>query len=227
MIYFEKDYIDFFTGLEANNTKEWFDSHKKTYENKVKKPFHAFIDELIKAHNELGTPITITGKEATMRINRDIRFSNDKSPYKIHMAAMVSTHGKKNSTHPGMFIEANHHHVRLYTGSHDLEKQDLYNVRQHIAYNLDEFGKLIEDKKFKDTFGEIRGEKNKIILPEFKEDAALQPLIFNKSYYYFANFEPGLLLTDKLVSKIIEAYKIAMPLNRFFETALGHGKEAV
>lgn len=222
MIYFDADYITFFSGLEANNTKEWFDANKKTYENKVKKPFAAFIEELIAAYNSLGYNIPMTAKDAVMRINRDVRFSNDKSPYKMHMSAMVSPHGKKDTTKPGMYIEANHKHLRLYTGSHMLEKQDLYNVRKHIADNIDEFNKLTTNKAFKEVFGEILGEKNKVIMPEFKDAADKQPLIYNKSFYYFANFEPKTLLQDALVDKLITAFKVAAPVNAFFEEALGN-----
>lgn len=221
MIYFDADYITFFSGLEANNTKEWFDANKKIYENKVKKPFAAFIEELIAAYNSLGYNIPMTAKDAVMRINRDVRFSNDKSPYKMHMSAMVSPHGKKDTTKPGMYIEANHKHLRLYTGSHMLEKQDLYNVRKHIADNIDEFNKLTTNKAFKEVFSEILGEKNKVIMPEFKDAADKQPLIYNKSFYYFANFEPKTLLQDALVDKLITAFKVAAPVNAFFEEALG------
>lgn len=222
MVYFDADYINFFDGLENNNTKEWFDTNKKIYENKVKKPFTAFIEELIAAYNALGYNIPMTAKDAMMRINRDIRFSNDKSPYKTHMGAMISPHGKKDTTRPGMFIEANHRHLRLYTGSHTLEKQDLYNVRKHIANNMAEFTKLITNKAFKDVYGEIRGEINKIVAPEFKEAAEKQPLIYNKSFYYFANFNSKALMQDNLVDALIAAYKVAIPINTFFEDALSN-----
>lgn len=222
MIYFDTDYITFFSGLETNNTKEWFDANKKTYENKIKKPFAAFIEELIAAYNSLGYNIPMTAKDAVMRINRDVRFSNDKSPYKMHMSAMVSPHGKKDTTKPGMYIEANHKHLRLYTGSHTLEKQDLYNVRRHIADNVNEFTKLATNKAFKEVFGEILGEKNKVIPPEFKDAAEKQPLIYNKSFYYFANFDPKTLLQDGLIDKLITAFKVAAPVNSFFEEALSN-----
>lgn len=222
MIYFDTDYITFFSGLETNNTKEWFDANKKTYENKIKKPFAAFIEELIAAYNSLGYNIPMTAKDAVMRINRDVRFSNDKSPYKMHMSAMVSPHGKKDTTKPGMYIEANHKHLRLYTGSHTLEKQDLYNVRRHIADNVNEFTKLATNKAFKEVFGEILGEKNKVIPPEFKDAAEKQPLIYNKSFYYFANFDPKTLLQEGLIDKLITAFKVAAPVNAFFEEALSN-----
>ncbi len=222
MVYFDADYINFFDGLENNNTKEWFDTNKKIYENKVKKPFTAFIEELIAAYNALGYNIPMTAKDAIMRINRDIRFSNDKSPYKTQMGAMISPHGKKDTTRPGMFIEANHRHLRLYTGSHTLEKQDLYNVRKHIANNMAEFTKLITNKAFKDVYGEIRGEINKIVAPEFKEATEKQPLIYNKNFYYFANFNSKALMQDNLVDALIAAYKVAIPVNTFFEDALSN-----
>lgn len=220
MAYFDKDYITFFKNLEKNNHKEWFHENKKTYEAKVKQPFAEFLGELIAAYSSLGKEIHMTPKEAVMRINRDIRFSADKTPYKIHMGAMVSPYGKKDHTHPAMYLEVSHKHVRFYSGSHGLEKQELYNLRQHIAYNLKEFDKLINAKPFKDTFGEIRGDKNKVLPAEFKEAAEKQPLIFNKNFYYFANYAAETMLEDNLVKKIITDFKKAIPLNNFIEEGI-------
>lgn len=220
MTYFDKDYISFFKNLEKNNHKEWFHENKKTYEAKVKKPFADFLAELIAAYSSLGKEITMAPKDAVMRINRDIRFSADKTPYKIHMGAMVSPYGKKDHTHPAIYLEAGAKHIRFYSGSHGLEKQQLYNVRKHIAENLDEFNKLVNAKPFKDTFGEVRGEKNKVLPAEFREAAEKQPLIFNKSFYYFANYKPEVMLEDGLVKKIITDFKKAIPLNNFLEEAI-------
>lgn len=220
MAYFDKDFISFFKNLEKNNNKEWFHENKKTYEAKVKKPFAEFLGELITAYSSLGKEVHMTPKEAVMRINRDIRFSADKTPYKIHMGAMVSPYGKKDHTQPAMYLELSHKHVRFYSGSHGLEKQQLYNLRQHIAYNLEEFNKLINAKPFKETFSEIKGDKNKVLPTEFREAAEKQPLIFNKAFYYYANYTPETMLKDDLVKTIIEDFKKAMPLNNFIEEGI-------
>ena len=86
MSFFTSDYLAFFKELAANNHKEWFDANRKRYETSVKEPFKAFtqhlIDELAKkepAFKEL------KASDCIFRINRDIRFSKDKRPYKTHL----------------------------------------------------------------------------------------------------------------------------------------------
>ena len=76
-----ENYISFFKGLEENNTREWFHGHKKEYENEVKKPFLNLLDRLIPELMALDSSISPNSKDALFRINRDIRFSKDKTPY--------------------------------------------------------------------------------------------------------------------------------------------------
>lgn len=74
--------LDFLSGLKANNNREWFAEHKKNYEAAVKKPAKAFSDLVAAELEQLtGTP----HKPKIFRINRDIRFSNDKTPYNAHI----------------------------------------------------------------------------------------------------------------------------------------------
>ena len=101
MAYFTKDFIDFFKELAANNKKEWFDSNRQRYEKSVKQPFAEFVQEMIDRIQPDGPAVYISTKDAIFRINRDIRFSNDKTPYKTYMAALVSAKGKKDKGTPG------------------------------------------------------------------------------------------------------------------------------
>ncbi|HOO42102.1 MAG TPA: DUF2461 domain-containing protein [Bacteroidales bacterium] len=90
-----KQVIDFLTELNLNNNKEWFDSHKDQYLNALKE-FHAFTEQLIQGiasfHKEI---TTLSVKDCTYRIYRDLRFSPDKTPYKTHMGAYICPGGKK------------------------------------------------------------------------------------------------------------------------------------
>jgi hypothetical protein len=74
---------------------------------------------------------------------------------------------------------------------------------------------LINEKKFSKTFGKILGEQNKRIPPEFQEAFEKQPLIANKSFYYFIKQEPQTILQDNLVEELVSKYKVALPLNSF------------
>ena len=166
-------------------------------------------------------PIPWTAKDFVMRIYRDTRFSKDKTPYKDYMAAMVSQYGRKEMTRPGIYLHANHNGVELYTGCYVLEKENLYNVRSKIIENAKQFNALINDSKFKQTYGEVLGDKHKRLPKEFQEAAEKQPLIYNKGFYYCSKLPAKELLSDHLVNKIIANYKVAEDINQFLDSALG------
>jgi hypothetical protein len=91
----------------------------------------------------------------------------------------------------------------------------LEKLRRHIVKNITEFNKLINAKPFKSMFGEILGEKNKKLSPEFQKAAEKQPLLYNKSYYYFYKLPPSVLTGSKLIEEIVSGYKKAVPINKF------------
>ena len=179
-----------------------------------------FVQELINRLSESEGPLPIEAKEVIFRINRDIRFSKDKTPYKTHMSALISAGGKKDKTTPGLYLQASAEDLRIYSGAHMLEKDQLQNVRSHIASNLTEFNKLINDKVFLERFGQILGEKNKRLPPEFAAIEADQPLIANKSFYFFSKFAPKTLLSTGLADTVIDYYSSCKPVRDFFTKAL-------
>ncbi|MGB0884694.1 MAG: TIGR02453 family protein, partial [Flavobacteriales bacterium] len=159
-------------------------------------------------------------KDCIFRINRDIRFSKDKSPYKTTLGTVISPKGRKDKTNLGMYIELSANHLRLYSGVYFLEKEPLIKMRTHLLEHQEKFLKLIKAKAFKNTFGEIRGERNKRIPKPFSEVQESFPYILNKSFYFFKTYDPQLILDPK-VCDILEAdYQHALPLNTFLKTGL-------
>ena len=220
MPYFSKDYLAFFEELEKNNKKEWFDVNRKRYEKDVKEPFKNFIAETARALQPLYPDSDLSANTSIMRINRDIRFSADKTPYKIHMAGMIMPKGAKDKSRPGFFVQANHNDVRVYSGAHTVEKDQLLAVRKKIASELGRFNKLINEAKFKSTFSEILGDKNKRLPPEFSEVMEKQPLIANKGFYWYFKLPPETLLKDSLLEELVSRYRVTLPLNTFFYEAM-------
>ena len=219
MAYFTKDVLKFLKDLGKNNNRDWFKTNKNRYVEHIKEPFEAFIQVMIDEMQKLDRNVLITPKDAIFRIYRDTRFSKDKTPYKTYISAIVSRGGRKNRSSPGVYLQFSAEDARIYSGAYELDKSGLQNVREGIASNLKEFDKLINDKKFKNRFGEVQGEKNKRIPKEFQEIAKEQPLIANKQFYYFAKFEPEFILDPKLPKKLIDYYKIAQPLGDFLWNA--------
>lgn len=221
-IYFNQDYLDFFAELDKNNNREWFQANKKRYERSVKDPFTRFFTDLMASYEAGYGSVPMTPKQGLLRIYRDIRFSKDKTPYKIHMAGMISKSGKKDHSYPGIYVQANHVDVRIYSGCHGPSKEQLHAVRSAIARAGDRFRELIEDRKFKSVYGEIHGEKNKRLPSEFSEASEGEPLLFNKHFYYFSKRPPSILLEDGLVEKLMTDFAAADRVNAFFIDALGN-----
>ncbi len=90
-----KEIITFLQELQQNNNREWFIANKTRYTT-LQARFNAFVNELIGEISQFDDSITgLTAKDCTYRIYRDVRFSADKSPYKIHMGAFICPGGKK------------------------------------------------------------------------------------------------------------------------------------
>ncbi|MEL6252399.1 MAG: DUF2461 domain-containing protein [Bacteroidota bacterium] len=221
MAYFDQDFIKFFSELEQNNHKDWFQRNKKLYEKKVKLPFRVFVAALIDTLENKWGSIPYDAKDFILRINRDIRFSKDKTPYKTHVEAMISAYGKKEYTRPGIFLQVNHKGLKLYTGSYMLEKENLYRVRTEIVNNMKEFEKLTTDATFLSVFGDILGDKHKRIDKEFREAAEKQPLIFHKGFYYGFELDEKALLKDDLIEVMMEKFAAADGMNAFLDRVLG------
>ena len=217
MAFFQKDFLDFFIELAPNNHKDWFDENRKRYENSVKEPFKNFVNHIISKLAEIDPTFKeLEAKDCIFRINRDIRFSKDKQPYKMQVSAVVSPLGKKSKAINGVYFELGPEHLKVYGGVYEIDKDDLLTVREGIAENIAEFQKTYNNPLFVKTFGELKGEKNKIIPKELKLAAEKEPLIFNKQWYFYTQFEPERILIDNLDETIINCYKAGRPVEEFF-----------
>jgi uncharacterized protein (TIGR02453 family) len=217
MAFFSPDYLQFFIELAGNNNKDWFDLNRKRYEQNVKKPFADFIQHIIKylATNDSSFE-GLEVKDCVFRINRDIRFSKDKTPYKMMCSAVVTPAGKKSKAVNGVYIELGPEHMRVYGGVYEIDKEDLETVRDAIAQDISKFQKAYKNTRFVKTFGEILGDKNKILPPHLRDSAAIEPLIFNKQWYFYTQFEPETILQENLDEIVLNCYEAGRPVESFF-----------
>lgn len=215
MAWFEQDAIDFFRELELNNNREWFEKNKKRYEARVKKPMEAFADHMIGRMREILPNIQATGKQSVFRIYKDVRFSKDKTPYKTNAGMHINDGGKGDLGSPGLYFHIDPRVMGIASGRYMLEPRPLKEIRTFISGNLQEFQGLLEDKNFKEHFGTIAGEKNKVLPPEFREAAAKQPLLFNKQFYYWAEYESEDALRDDLDDFIMSHMRACRKMNEF------------
>jgi uncharacterized protein (TIGR02453 family) len=212
---FNSHYLSFFEELSKNNTTEWFNENKKTYEKEVKKPFELFVQKLIDEMQSITPEIQIDPKDAIFRINRDIRFSSDKSPYKTEMSAVISKAGKKSNPCPGLYISIGSEKAVVGSGLKMLEKDQLAEVRYHIANNTDGFDAIINDQNFSSTFGQVQGEKIKRLPEEFKAAGESQPLLYNTTFLAMTELTSSDIVNPGLLEKVVRIYKTTLPFAKF------------
>lgn len=217
MSHLKENYSQFFKDLAPNNNSEWFNENRKRYEKDVKIPFHNLVTELITQLTKIDKNIEGTKpSDCIFRINRDIRFSKDKTPYKISMSAAIAPGGRKNMSYPGFYFEATPEGINIYGGVYMAEKPQLEAIRNLIATNLKQFETLITEHDFKKKYGgKILGEKQVRLAPELKEAAEKQPLIFNKQFYFKASLDESCLIKDNLTEILTDYFRTARPVSQF------------
>lgn len=217
-----KAYSDFFKELAQNNHKEWFHANKKRYENDVKGPFLQLLDTLLPTLTKWNPNISEDPKKAVFRINRDIRFSKDKSPYNTIMKAGFSAGGRKSEL-PGYYLGIDAENVHAGGGLFMVRPPELKIVRQYIADAPEKLATIVTNNGFKSAFGLLRGEKSKRLDKELRSAAEKTDLIYHKQFYAFAEFpvEPFYESND-LATEILTHFEQMRPLNDYLTTALEH-----
>ncbi|MCW3117585.1 MAG: hypothetical protein JWM28_1667 [Chitinophagaceae bacterium] len=214
--------LKFLKDLKKNNNKPWFDAHRKEYEN-AKADFAGFIDELIKKHGKKDETIShLKAKDCMFRINRDVRFSKDKSPYKCNMGAYINRGGKK-SLFGGYYFHCEPGKSFVGGGLWMPMPSELHKIRQEIDYNLSDFKKIVESKKFKSVYHTVSRDAEYTLsrIPKgYEADNPAAEYLKLKSVVATASVPDSTLTSKELSKKITTAFETLQPLLEFINHAI-------
>ena len=214
------NFFEFFIELSANNRKGWFDENRSRYELEVKKPFENLVAELLLSFAKFEeTEILVRPGDCIFRINRDIRFSKDKTPYKLNRSAIISSEGKKSLGPDGFYFEAGPEYCAFYAGYYLPDKEQLLQIRRHLAKNPETWHKIISERAFKSTFGSVMGEKQKRIPAEFSSCNNLPAEIYNTQFYIQHIMEPEVFIEQNPVDVLMNLWKTAQKMTKFLSDA--------
>jgi uncharacterized protein (TIGR02453 family) len=221
MKWFDQEFLTFFAELEANNNKDWFDENRQRYEAHVREPWKLFVTACIEMMADWDAAFAngVQAKDVIFRINRDIRFSKDKTPYKTQVSAGISPDGRK-GTLPGLYLEASHRGVTVGGGAYWVEKEDLYYLREKIGKEHNRWAGLIEDPEFKQRYGQVLGERNKRIDKSLQMLASDNPDMYLKQFYYMGTLPSSVLLREDLLDLVRSHARVAEPLRQFLRDGL-------
>ncbi len=211
--------LTFLKDLKKNNSKEWFDIHRPQYEI-AKTNFREFIDELIAGISKSDPAVKhLEAKNCVFRINRDVRFAKDKSPYKNNMGASISPGGKKSFT-AGYYFHLEPGASFLAGGMWQPEPVYLNAIRQEIDYNADEFKKIINSKAFKNYFGALSDEDKLKAVPKGYDKTHPQiELLKHKSFIVVHELADKTILSKDFLKECTTVFKALQPLNLFLRRA--------
>jgi len=218
----EPQTLRFLSALKRNNNKPWFDAHRAQYEA-ARIDFPNFIQLVI---DDLGrTDVTIAGLQARnclFRINRDIRFSNDKTPYKVAFGASIKREGRK-APYAGYYFHLEPGKSFVGGGLWMPEPAAVKAVRQEIDYNWPEFQRLVTTKTFKNIYGDVyQGSDVALVkMPKgYEADHPAAAYLKLKSFIAEAPVADAELTTATLHKKTVAAYKALHPFLQFVNRAL-------
>lgn len=200
-----KNTLDFLDKLKENNTREWFTEHKKEFkENESNfKSFVAGLKSKMEEHDEIE-------KSKVFRIYRDVRFSKDKTPYKSHFAASFARAGAKLRGGYYLHIKPGNESF-LAAGFWEPNKEDLFRIRKELETDASEFRKIISDKKFKNTWGDIVGDELKTAPKGFDKEHKNIDLIRKKQYIFVKKLSDKEVLSKDFQVAVSESFKDIRP----------------
>jgi len=218
-----KETLKFLKDLKVNNSKEWLDESREKYEL-AKNDILALTAELITSISGIDKTISVAHldpKKCITRLNRDLRFAKDKTPYKTDYYIVVNKNGKNS---PAAFYYLHIEPANCFVGGgvYNPQPEQLKKIRQEIDYSLDEWTAMISNKIFKKTFPS--GINNSGVLSrtpkEFDEASPASEFLKMKGFYTMEQLTDKEMISSDTLSKIVSYFKTTKPLVDFLNRAI-------
>src|SRR6058998_4224134 len=140
---FTAETLRFLRALKRNNRREWFNAHRDDYEAYVRRPMTAIVERLAEDFRAVAPELVASPKVSIYRIYRDTRFSENKTPYKTHVAAVFPTRGLPKHEGAGLYFHVSPTEVWVGGGMYAPQMPQLQAVREHIAANIKRLRTLV------------------------------------------------------------------------------------
>ena len=214
--------LHFLKELKENNSKEWMDANRASYES-AKQNVIELIASVIASHGKSDHTIANQiAKSCLFRINRDIRFSKNKEPYKVNFGASITAGGRK-APLAGYYIHIEPGASFVGGGLYMPDPKILKNIRQEIDYNFEAIQQILKSSSFVKTYGQLDASPEFLLsrVPKgYEQDHPAASLLKLKSYIALKPLTDQQLQSDKLSSMITDAMAALQPLIAFLNQGM-------
>lgn len=212
-----KSNLDFLKDLSKNNNREWFVKNKQRYES-AHENIISFSDALLGEMRKHDNIETKSGKASLFRIYRDVRFSKDKSPYKTYWGGSFKRATKK--LRGGYYFQIAPGDSLAAGGFFAPNPADTLRIRTDMSLNFSDWKKVLSNKKFKNTFGNMLGEKVSTSPKGFSKDNPAIDLIRHKQFYFEHRFKDKEVMSKDFLMQIGQAFKNLRPYFNYMSEVL-------
>lgn len=209
-----KSAFDFLNSLKKNNHRDWMQEHKKEYlaNEKTLKNFYAQIENNLNKTDEIS-------KLKVFRINRDIRFSKDKTPYNVHRSVSFARAGAHRRG--GYYLRLEPGNSMMAGGFFSPEPADLLRIRKEFEMDSEPIRKILTQKEFKNAFGGFNQEfKVKTAPRNFDKDDPNIDLIQLKSFFVVHNFTDKEVFASNFSENLTKHFLLLRPYFNYMSEVL-------
>ncbi|MGA2852067.1 MAG: DUF2461 domain-containing protein [Terracidiphilus sp.] len=204
--------LKFLRGLEKHNNRDWFNERKAVYEAELKEPMLAIVRRITDTMTDFAPNHVRPAEKSLFRIYRDTRFSNNKLPYKTHVAAWWSHMGMEKTSGAGYYFQVSPKGVVIAAGAYMPEKEQLAAIRNWLLENHVEFRKVLGRPAVKKTFAEFEGEALTRPPKGFPPEHAAMDLIKQKQWGLSTTLPAETALEANFAQTVIKHFKLLAPL---------------
>ena len=210
--HFSNDALKFLRGLKRNNDRDWFQARKEVYERELKAPMLALIGEINDAMIDFAPENVRVPQKAIMRIYRDIRFSKDKRPYKIHQGAWWARQGLEKTSGGGFYFDVSGTEITIAAGVFMPEREQLLAIRRHLVEHHADLRRLLAGKKLKTAMQQIEGLRLTRPPKGFAVDDAAMDLLLCKQWGVITRLPAEFATKPTLVKEVVAYFRLAAPI---------------
>jgi len=211
--------LDFLRDLSSNNNREWFEANRKRYTD-ARAAFESLINDLIFRFTPIEDLGGTTAKDCMFRINRDVRFAKDKSPYNAHMSATIASGGRKGEGRSYYIQIQPDNESFIGGGLYQPDSTQLGKIRDDLAEGTRGFRKIINAPKFKEYFGDVQGEALKTTPKGYPKDHPDMDLLRMKQFLATHAIPDAQIATPDLADHVLDVCAAIKPFVNYFHEVL-------
>ena len=217
---FTRETLSFLRRLKRNNHREWFGAHRDEYERHVRQPMIAVIDRLAVDMRAIAPELLVSPKHSMYRIYRDVRFSENKQPYKTNVAASFRPRNLPKGEGAGMYFHLSPEGVWVGGGMYAPQTPQLHLVREHIAANSRRFRAILSAASFRRTLGALGGERLQRVPRGFAKDHEAAEYLMHRQFLAGREFPAAFATSPKFYGGLLAVFRDLAPLIRFLNEPL-------